>query len=278
MRLPVAAMGDYRAILSDQVLALVTVEAAIEEALRQQSDLTLPLGELHASLEAIRGQAGTQRQSLENYLRENGGEPTIPRSAIAPLLAEAFSSGNPLRVLSADYTAFNYAASEYSVLLELALHLYDPALRKLAPQHLRTYTRAVQLLIHLVPRVVVGELNRQGLGCRCICPMCSIGACGCTAAGHAWIDEAWSEARPQIDSEPGLAISPPRQGSQLAALGGRGGDRLLAVDDQPIVTFMDVQKAIRKHEIGDEVVFRVAHGAELSRDIRIKHVSDYPRS
>lgn len=181
-------------------------------------------------------------------------------------------------MLSADYSAFNFAAYEYSVLLELALRLYDPALRKLAPQHLSTHSKAVLLLRHLLPGVVVAELDQQGLGCRCICPMCSIGACGCTAAGHAWIDEAWHGARPQIDNEPGLALSPPRQGSQLAERGVRSGDRLLEVDEQPITAFMDVQKAIRKHALGAEVVLRVARGSEPTRDIRIRHVSDYPPS
>lgn len=278
---PEPKMSDAGAILRDQVLALAGVERAIEEALDRQSDLTLPHPELHASLRAVQAQSGAQRRDLETYLRKAGVDPAVPPSPISPLLAEACSSGELTRVLSADYAAFSFAASESSLLTQLSLRLYDPVLRELAPRHLSCYARAVRLLSHLLPSVVVEELNRQGLQCRCICPICSIGACGCTAAGRAWISQAWQEARPQADEQAGLALTPPRQGSQLADIGVRGGDRLVEVDGQPLTSSgfaaaVDLITAIRQHEIGDEVTLRVSRGSEPPRTIRVRHVSDYP--
>lgn len=269
-------MSDPGAILRDQVLVLVAVEKAIEEAIDLQSDLTLPYAELHVSLRAVQSQSIAQRLSLQEYLGEALVEAGLTPSPITTLLAQSSLSGTVAHLLSADCAAFNFAANEYSVLAELSLRLHEPALRELAPKHLASYAGAVRQLTHLLPGVVVAELDREGAGCRCICPMCSIGVCGCTAAGRNWIEEAWGEARPQVDSEPGLSISTPRRGSGLADNGVRGGDRLLRVDGQSITSFVDVQKAIRKHEIGGELVMRIAHGSEAPRDIKVTHVSDYP--
>src|SRR6266480_1387588 len=262
--------------LPDQVMALVATERAIEEGLGRHADLTLTPTMLHSSLEAIQAQAGIQRRNLEHYLGQSAAQPTEPRSPIAPLLAESSSSMKVSSLLPAFGAAFSFAAMEYSVLIALALRLYDPALRALARKHLSSYSKAARVLTHLLPGAIVEELDRQGLACWCICPMCSIGACGCAAAGRHWIHEAWSEAEPLLDSEPGLEISPPRQGSQLALAGVHGGDRLLGVDGQSINTFRDVQKAIRQHQVGEEMVFRVRRGSEPRRDIQVRHVSDYP--
>jgi hypothetical protein len=264
--------------LPDQVIALVATERAIEEGLGRHADLKVTHATLHASMEAIQAQAGIQRQILENYVRQQGAEPIEPQSPIAPLLAEPSSPATMSNLLAAYCAVFTFAASEYSVLIALGLHLYDydPALREIARKHLGTYANAVRLLTHLLPGAIVEELDIQGLTCRCICPMCSIGACGCSAAGTLWVYEAWNGAQPQLDSEPGLELSPPRQGSQLAEAGVRGGDRLLGVDGQSINTFRDVQKGIRQHQVGEELVFRVGRGSDPPRDIQVKHVSDYP--
>ena len=262
--------------LPDQVMALVATERAIEEGLGRHADLTLTPTMLHSSLQAIQAQAGIQRRNLEHYIGQSAAQPTESRSPIAHLLAESSSSMKVSSLLAAFGAAFSFAAMEYSVLIALALRLYDPALRALARKHFSSYSKAARLLIHLLPAAIVEELDRKGLACRCICPMCSIGACGCAAAGRHWIHEAWSEAEPMLDSEPGLEILPPRQGSQLARAGVHSGDHLLGVDGQSINTFLDVQKAIRQHDVGDELVFRVRRGSEPPRDIRVRHVSDYP--
>jgi muramidase (phage lysozyme) len=267
---------ENQSSLPDQVMALVATERAIEEGHGSQADLVLTQPRLASSLEAVQAQAGIQRRNLENYLGQEAAKPTEPRSPIAPLLAESSSSMKVSGLLAAYGAAFSFAAMEYSVLIALALRLYDPAVRALARKHLSSYAKATRLLTYLLPGVIVEELDREGLACRCICPMCSIGACGCTAAGRHWIGEAWSGAQPLLDSKPGLDISPPRQGSQLAQAGVHSGDQLLGVDGQSIDTFLDVQKAIRQHQVGEELVFRVRRGSEPPRDIQVRHMSDYP--
>jgi hypothetical protein len=106
--------------------------------------MTLTHARLHTSLEAIQAQAGIQRQILENYLRQQAAEPTEARSPIAPLLAEPSSLPMLSSVLVAYCTAFSFAANQYSVLLALGLHLYDPALRDIARKHLGSYAKAVR--------------------------------------------------------------------------------------------------------------------------------------
>lgn len=269
-------MNEPGAILQDRVISLLAMEKAITEGIDLQAELTLPYKELSAALAAIRSRAHTQHRVLSEYLDDASEEQSTRRSAITALLTDSLSPGTVGDVLSADLAAFSFAAGEYSLLAELSLRLYDPTLRALAPQHLRSYAEAVLLLTQLLPSVIVQKLDNDGLDCRCICPTCSVGACGCTAAGQSWIKQAWDEARPQVVIEPGLLLSPPRRGSGLAQNGVRGGDLLLEVDGQPITTFVDVQTAIRKHEIGGEVVLRIARGSELPRSIRVPHVSDYP--
>jgi hypothetical protein len=202
-------------------------------------------------------------------------------SPVAQLLGDANASGILTRALSADVAALSLAASGYAVLTELSLRLYDSVLRELAPRHLTAHARAVRLLNDLLPSVVVHELDRLDLHCRCICPMCSLGACGCIEAGRGWISEAWQAAQPEVDERPGLALTPPRHGSQLAEQGVRGGDRLAAIDGKPLTTsgmsaVIDIQAAIRKHAIGDELLLAIARDAEPDRELRVRHVNDYP--
>ncbi len=268
-------MSAPRSLLHSQVSELLAIEGDFQEALKAQSKLDALDSQFQALLSTLQAQAVSQRQGLEDYLHANGLEPAISPSPIAGVL-QLLSSPNELsHLISADYAAFNYAAHRYSVLVELALRLYDPALRELAPKHLRTYTRAALMFNHVLPASIVGELNREGLDCRCVCPMCSIGACGCLAAGRHFINAAWRESEPEISSETGFLVTSPRRDSQLAQSGVRSGDRLLQVDGRVIQTFTDVQAAIREHKLGGEAVFRIARGLEPPRDIQVRHVSDY---
>jgi hypothetical protein len=264
----------------DQVVALVAMEQAIEEAIGRQASLSGGDSELHGALAEIGVRSRAQRRELEGYLRERGAGPTSQSSPIAALLSVAGLDG-PLGVLSVDHAAFSFAATEYSVLTELALRLCDTSLREIAPRHLASYARAVRLLSSLLPSVVVAELDRQGVDCRCICPMCSIGACGCTLAGRSLITDAWLGARPDDDGRPGLTLTSPRRDSQLAENGVHSGDRLVEIDGHQLTAvgweaITEIQAAIRTHAIGEELTVRVATGSAEPREIRVRHVSDYP--
>jgi hypothetical protein len=111
----------------------------------------------------MQAQAGIQRQDLENYLGQKA-EPTEPRSPLAQLLAEASSSMKLSSLLPAYCAAFSFAANEYSVLIALTLHLYDPALRELARKHLSSYAKAARLLTHLLPGAIVEEVSVPARG------------------------------------------------------------------------------------------------------------------
>ena len=45
---------------------------------------------------------------------------------------------------------------------------------------------------------------------------------------------------------------------------------------QQVQSVSDIQVAIRKHAIGEELQLLVQRGSEAPREIRVQHVSDYP--
>jgi membrane-associated protease RseP (regulator of RpoE activity) len=179
-------------------------------------------------------------------------------------------------MLRDDYTAFNHAAISYAALCEMGFRLYDPPLREIALRHLRAYAEATQQINQLIASVVAWELEQQGLECRCICPMCSMGACGCAAAGTWTVNEAWRETASSGEAKRGFLLLPPRAGSPLAVADVQGGERLLKVDDQPVETISEIQTAIRKHPLGDNVRVLVQRSSGAPREIRARHVSDLP--
>ncbi len=68
---------------------------------------------------------------------------------------------------------------------------------------------------------------------------------------------------------------PAKPESELARAGVRGGDRLLAVDAQEVRSVADIQAAIRKHALGEEVRLLVQQGLNPAREIGVRYVSDY---
>ena len=78
------------------------------------------------------------------------------------------------------------------------------------------------------------------------------------------------------ETEAGFVLVPPRPGSPLAELGVQGGERLFAVDGQPVHSVPEIQAALRKHALGETAVLRVGPDADHARDLSAKHVSDYP--
>lgn len=262
------------AILHEQVATVVATEAAIALGIEAQSELTSRHAPLQSVLSGLKERSAEQRRRLEDHLGAAGTPSASPASAISSLLSDAIDSGRVERVLSADYAGFALAAAEYALLMQLSLRLFDPSLREIAPAGLKAYTEAMQRLTDVLPGVVVEDLDERGLDCRCICPMCALGACGCTAAGEFLV----RGSRHQVatgDAEAGLVLSRPRVGSQLAGSDVLAGDRLVEVDGQPIASFLDVQKALRGHALGEEVTLLISRGSHAPREVRVKHVSDY---
>lgn len=258
-----------RALVSE----LLGVEQAIADALEKQQNVAHANANVAPALERSRQTAVAQARALASYLGDAAAA-AAPDRVVAALTN---ASGTLTAALRADYAAFNYAAIGYASLFETALRLYDPALRELAPMHLRAYAEAAQTLNQLIASATAHELVQEGLECECICPMCSIGACGCVALGTATINKAWTETAPAPAAGDGFPLQRPRPDSQLATAGVQSGDRLLAIDDEPVAKIPEIQAAIRKHELGEEVRLRIRRGAEQPRELRVQHVSDYPQ-
>jgi hypothetical protein len=269
--------------LRKYVAEMVALEGDLEVALDHQLEKVQAHPQAASVVRRFREMAGSQREALEAHLRRLGGDREPIETASAALFGTSATEANGRRtrmvsdVLRVAYTALNFAAISYSALCEMGLRLYDPPLREIAYQHLRAYAEAAQQINQLIADVVAWELEQQGVECRCICPMCSMGACGCVAAGTYDIDEAWRETTPSIgEVERGFLLLPPRAGSPLAVAGVQGGERLLEVDNQPVATIAEIQTAIRKHPLGEEVGVLVQRGSESPRAIRATHISDLP--
>src|SRR5215208_6059545 len=245
--------------LRKYVAEMVALEGDLEVALDHQLEKVQAHPRAAAVVRRFREMAGSQREAPEAHGRRTRMVSDVLRVA---------------------YTALNFAAISYSALCEMGLRLYDPPLREIAFQHLRAYAEATQQIIQLIAGVVAWELEQQGLECRCICAMCSMGACCCVVAGTYDVNEAWREtmpsAMPSGKAERGFLLLPPRAGSPLALAGVRGGHRLLEVGDRAVESIPDIQSAIRSHALGEEVRVVVQRGSEAPREINARHISDLP--
>jgi hypothetical protein len=216
------------------------------------------------------------RDQLATYLKDSGGagpsrETTSPQSASR----EATALSEALRDLC---LTFHHCALSYAMLYELALRLYEPRLREIAPEHLKAHANAALSTARLLPGVVAWQLAQDGLHCACTYPMCGLGACGCVSWGTETLIDAWRDAAPTESEPPGFVLLPPKQGSELARAGVQGGEQVLAVDGQQVRGRQEVQDALRKRTLGDEVRLLIQRGSESPREFIVRHAGDYPKS
>ncbi len=270
---------DPGAVLGDRLQRVTSIERALAHGLAELSHRP-SLGS------ALRDELTTMRSDCDARVLTLGASPhalAADRPASSPmtrLLADARTVESTSEALGLVAAALGLAASEYAVLTQLAFRLFDPALRELAPSHLSAHLRASRRLHALLAGVVVHELDERELDCRCICPMCGLGACGCTLAGRATIDEAWPLTEVDLGADPGLDLTTPRRGSPLASAGALGGERLIAIDGEPIAAagieaVIEIQTAIRRHAIGEHFLVTVARADGTTRELSVEHVSDY---
>ena len=66
--------------------------------------------------------------------------------------------------------------------------------------------------------------------------------------------------------------------SQLARAGVQRGELVLAVDGQQVRDFAEIQVAIRKHALGEEVRLLLQRGSESPRELKVRHLSEYPKT
>jgi hypothetical protein len=180
----------------------------------------------------------------------------------------------PSELLEDAVSAAAAAVVAYGALYASARLLYENEVCDLADAHAAEWAREMPALNDLLAPVVHGELLSDGLTCRCICPTCGIGACGCTRNSIDTIREYWGQ--PGLEPSEGLELRvPPRPGSQLAKAGLKRGDRIIAVDGEPVHTNSEIQLALRGHPIGDQMTVQVVRAGE-PQEIRVARVSDLP--
>jgi hypothetical protein len=266
------AVDAKQRALRQAVTELVLFETELEATLKREQQAARGYPEAAAAIELLVPMVQSQRERLAAYAKshapESGGRATSVGFTFTPTATVA----GALRQIS---VAFDHGALSYGMLYEMALRLYEPALREIAPKHLKACADAALTIHRLVPAVVAWELVQEGLHCACICPMCGLGACACVALGTQTAVAAWRDGEP---SSPGLALQPPKPDSELARAGVRGGERLLAIDGQDVRALPEMQAAIRKHALGEAVRFLVQRGSEPPREVSVRHVSDYPKT
>jgi hypothetical protein len=186
------------------------------------------------------------------------------------------SSAKASDAVQAAYGAVGEAAGAAASVFTTGRLMFEGAACDLAVDRMKTYALVTKALNALLPQVVGWELREEGLACHCICPMCGLGACGCIWASLHNIDVAWGGPGLADPDERGIPLrSPPRPGSQLAAAGVHQWDRVVSVDDQAVRSPAELQTALRRHAIGEEVRLRIEHDGE-SRDVVVRHASDLP--
>jgi PDZ domain-containing protein len=263
-------------VIRRTVAELVASEDEVAGRLERAQQLSAGHPDTLAAIERLRPMVQAHRDQLAAYLKESGG--AEPSGAMTSPLSASRESNALSEALRDLCLAFHHCALGYATLYEVALRLYEPRLREIAPKHLKAHTDAALLTARLLPRVVAWQLAQDGLHCACICPMCGLGACGCVALGTETLTDAWRDAVPTESEPPSFVLLTPRQESQLARAGVQGGELVLAVDGQQVRDREGIQTAIRKHSLGDEVRLLIQRGSETPRELKIRHVSEYPKT
>lgn len=263
-------------VIRRTVTDLVGFEHELAERLERAQQLSSGYPDALAAISSFRLMVQSNRDALATYLKDSlGAKPSEETTRPRATPREVTTLPELMRDLS---LAFHQGTLSYGMLYEVALRLYEPRLREIAPEHLKAYASAALSTARLLPGVVAWQLAQDGLHCACICPICSIGACGCVDYGTETLIDAWRHAAPTESAPPGFVLLPPRRESELARAGAQGGELVLAVDGQQVRGRQEVQDALRKRTLGDEVRFLIQRGSESPRELIVRHAGDYPKA
>ncbi len=264
---------DLRGLaLHRAVMELIVFETELAATLKRGQQAVRGHSDAVATIQRFLPMVKMQRDQLATYIKTTGSESGGETSTAGFTFSSTTTVSAVLRQIN---VAFNYGATSYAMLFEMALQLYEPPLREIAPKHLKAYAEAALTINRLVPAVVAWELARDDLYCSCICPLCGLGACACVAFGTQTLVAA---SREPESSLPVFVFQPPKPESELARAGVQGGERLLAIDGQEVRGIPEMQAAIRKHVLGEQVQLLVQRGSEPPREVAVRHVSDYPKT
>ena len=157
-------------VVADYLGDMVAVESHIEEALDRQLNLKTENTEAAAAIQEFHDMVKANRDALKAHQKQIGstaGNPIIAAgSAVLGMAAgmiDMVRNESIAKALRDDYTAFNLAAVSYNMLYTTALSLGDQSTAELATNNLRRHAAAIQRINHIMPGVVLWELQQDGL-------------------------------------------------------------------------------------------------------------------
>lgn len=155
--------------IQDYVGDMVSLESHIEEALDHQLKQTKDDGEAHAAVQRWHDMVKHNRDHMKQVQEQIGTTGANPISKVgAAVLGKAAGIIDAVRAegisksIRDDYTAFNLAAVGYTMLYTTATALNNTQVATVCEEHLRSYAKAIQEINHIIPGVVVRELQKDG--------------------------------------------------------------------------------------------------------------------
>lgn len=256
--------GSLTATLAE----IATIEARIAEAAGAARAVVVDHGEAAEALAAVGRAAVARRKALEDRLAmldTAGGAANGP----ARRSPDALSASETLRQVAG---LLLDAALGYEAAYLAGRFAFDYDTCNLLEGQLADCVTSLAMVGRALPHVVARELADSGAVCGCRCPMCSIGLCGCLRATLAVTELGWTGREPPPAR--GLVLQGrPRPGSQLAEVGLAEGDRILTADGEPVGTNDDVQAALRRRDVGQEVRLEVERISGERMEIRVRRVA-----
>jgi hypothetical protein len=236
------------------------------DELRTSGDAGPEAADAVARLTALVARHG---KALKELVDRRGAEPETPTAG-----TERLAEGQVSKRLEQLAAAAAAAVVAYGALYAAARLQYEDELCDLVDTHAADWASAFQAINDLLPGAVHAELLQAGLTCRCVCPACGVGACLCSRNSIETIREHWS--RPGLEPTEGIELRiPPRPGSQLSEAGLDRGDRVMAIDGEVVHANAEVQRALRRHPIGEAMPVQVVRSGR-TEEIEVARISDHP--
>lgn len=263
-----------------QLAHMIGLETTNEQMLEE----LIPEVSMHAGVKALltsfKNLTRAHRDALETRLETLKGAAPLSKGTTRFLPVDRLSHEADYPVTTAlqiMYTMFDQSIIGYSVLHSLSTRFLDSLLvadegtsYHLARQHTQDYVRAIEQISCLIHDVVLWELDQEGLECQCTCPSCEVGICLCALAGRSFLRDTWVEVGRIADDE-GVYVQQPKQNSVATKAGLRRGDVILAVNDQEIESYGDLQSTVRNAKPGQEIRLTVRRDSDGFADIAIAH-------
>jgi hypothetical protein len=247
--------------VAEQLQRVARMETALAQRLARGSS-----GFATDHLERMRSLAEQHIDALKDVAGDPGvSVPETPEDGPPP-------ATSPTAGLEDALSAAAGLAFAYATLYATARLLFEGEICDVAYRHGSNWMAELGSGSEAVAVAAIRELVADGQTCRCICPACGIGACGCMRNSIETVRAQWG--RPGLEASEGIELRiSPRPDSQLAKAGLREGDRIVAIDGAVVHDLGELQQALRGGAIGEPRTARVVRG-DSETEISIARVSD----